>query len=237
MQAWREQYLEAFTSTRSVADVFLELAGAVRELEFEHCSFGIRIPLPVSNPQFTLQSDYPDAWVNRYVNHNYFAVDPTVRHGLTKVSPLSWQADGQTQAVEFWEEAAHYGLRYGWCMPAINHTGAIGLVTMARSGTPIDECELAEKECRMLWLVNAVNCVMGKYLLAQQAPEYTAELTTRERETLKWSAAGKTYKEIGKIMSVDARTVKFHLVNAMRKLNATNRTDAAVKAAMLGLLF
>ncbi|WP_409364366.1 LuxR C-terminal-related transcriptional regulator [Burkholderia sp. Bp8991] len=33
------------------------------------------------------------------------------------------------------------------------------------------------------------------------------------------------------------RTVKFHLVNAMRKLNSANKTEAAVKAAMLGLLF
>ncbi|MEA3119710.1 MAG: hypothetical protein QOI13_2980, partial [Paraburkholderia sp.] len=113
----------------------------------------------------------------------------------------------------------------------------IGLVTMVRSGEPIDECELAHKGYRMLWLVNAVNCAMSEYLLAQRAPEYAVELTARERETLKWSAAGKTYMEIGKIMSVDERTVKFHLVNTMRKLNATNKTEAAVKAAMLGLLF
>lgn len=38
-------------------------------------------------------------------------------------------------------------------------------------------------------------------------------------------------------MHVDDRTVKFHLVNAMRKLNAANKTEAAVKATMLGLLF
>ncbi|SMG00591.1 hypothetical protein BSIN_3723 [Burkholderia singularis] len=43
--------------------------------------------------------------------------------------------------------------------------------------------------------------------------------------------------EIGKIMFIDERTVKFHLVNTMRKLNASNKTEAAVKAAMLGLLF
>jgi DNA-binding CsgD family transcriptional regulator len=30
--------------------------------------------------------------------------------------------------------------------------------------------------------------------------------------------------------------VKFHLVNAMRKLRASNKTEAAVKASLSGLL-
>ena len=34
---------------------------------------------------------------------------------------------------------------------------------------------------------------------------------------LKWTAVGKTYGEIGLILSIDQRTVKFHIVNAMRK--------------------
>lgn len=109
----------------------------VRALGSGYCSFGLRIPFPVTNPQFMLQSNDPEPWVKRYVSQNYFAV----------------------------------------------------------------------------------------------------EMTARERESLQWSAAGKTYVEIGKIMHVDERTVKFHLVNAMRKLNATNKTEAAVEAAIPGRLF
>ncbi|MEX3960420.1 LuxR family transcriptional regulator [Trinickia sp. EG282A] len=237
MHAWRETYLNSVAAAKSEADMFRELAAAARELGFDHCSFGIRVPFPVSKPQFTLQSDYPDAWVERYVSHNYFAVDPTVRHALTQSHPLIWRADNQTQSAEFWEEAAHFGLRHGWCMPSISRTGAIGLVTMVRSGEPIGERELADKEYRMSWLASVASCSMSMHLLAQFAPEYAVELTARERETLKWSAAGKTYSEIAKIMYVDERTVKFHLVNTMRKLNAMNKTEAAVKAAILGLLF
>jgi DNA-binding CsgD family transcriptional regulator len=102
-----------------------------------------------------------------------------------------------------------------------------------RSGEPIDPLELVSKEYRMLWLVNAVSGAMQ----ADFAARYAVELTSREREALRWSASGKTYVEIGMIMSVDERTVKFHLVNTMRKLNAMNKTEAAVKAAMLGLLW
>lgn len=237
MPEWREQYLDWLAAAKSEADVFGGLVVAVRELGFEHCSFVIRVPLPVSGPQFSLKSDYPDAWVERYIDRNYFAVDPTVRHALTQSLPLVWRADGQTQNVEFWEEAAHYGLRHGWCMPTSSRGGVVGLVTMARSAEAVDEHELADKGYRMSWLAIAVNRALSEYHLAQRAPEYVVELTARELETLKWTAAGKTYAEIGKIMFVDERTVKFHLVNTMRKLNSLNKTEAAVKAAILGLLF
>ncbi len=237
MHTWRETYLNSFAAAKSESEVFREFSTASRELGFEHCSFGMRVPFPISSPRFVLQSDYPDAWRERYVRDNYFAIDPTVRHGLTQSLPLTWQANGQTQSADFWEEAAHHGLRYGWCMPAGCRNGPIGLVTMVRSDEPIDERELMCKEYRMLWLVKAVNCAMGSHVAEQSAPEYAAELTSRERETLKWSAAGKTYLEIGMILSIDERTVKFHLVNTMRKLNAMNKTEAAVKAAMLGLLW
>lgn len=237
MSAWREKYLEAFTAATSDGDVFRVLAGAVQELGFEHCSFGVRMPLPINNQQFAFKSDYAEAWAERYVSQNYFAVDPTVTHGLTQSIPLTWQASSQTRSTEFWEEASHHGLRHGWCMPVRSHVGTIGLVSMVRSAEAIKQTELADKEFRMSWLVNAANGVMIPHLLAGLMPEYSVELTPREREALRWSAAGKTYSEIGKIMCVDERTVKFHLVNTMRKLNATNKTEAAVKAAMLGLLF
>lgn len=237
MQDWRETYLDLFAAARSETDIFRELSIAVSHLGFEYCSFGTCVPFPISTPRFTLQSNYPNDWKTRYVGSNYFAIDPTVRHGLTQSLPLVWRTSGQTQSPEFWEDAAHHGLRHGWCMPTLSRNGPAGLVTMVRSGEPIDRCELACKEYRMRWLVHAVSGAMCPDFAAKLAPEYAVELTNREREVLKWSASGKTYVEIGMILSVDERTVKFHLVNAMRKLNATNKTEAAVKAAVLGLLW
>jgi DNA-binding CsgD family transcriptional regulator len=236
MNLWRETCLDAFATAKSDIEVFHVLSKSVRDLGFEHCSFGVRLPLPLERPKFSLQSDYPDEWVNRYISQNYFTVDPTVKHGLTQTHPMIWQASNQKQSVDFWEEASSYGLRHGWCMPTSSRSGTIGLITMVRSGEPIGELELAEKEFRMTWLVEVANGAMNAHLLAHWVPEYNAELTSRERDVLRWSSAGRTYSEIGKILSVDQRTVKFHLVNAMRKLNAANKTEAAVKGALLGLL-
>lgn len=61
-------------------------------------------------------------------------------------------------------------------------------------------------------------------------------LSGRETECLYWTAAGKTASETAKIMCISRRTIEFHLASAIRKLNASNKIQAAVIAARLGLL-
>jgi LuxR family transcriptional regulator len=61
-------------------------------------------------------------------------------------------------------------------------------------------------------------------------------LTEREVSVLKWTAAGKTSAEIGIILGISTRTVNFHITTALTKLDAVNKTQAVVKAVMLGLL-
>jgi DNA-binding response OmpR family regulator len=57
------------------------------------------------------------------------------------------------------------------------------------------------------------------------------QLREREVETLTWAARGKTFEEIGTILSLSKRTVEFHLENARRKLGVATRTQALIKAA------
>ncbi len=57
------------------------------------------------------------------------------------------------------------------------------------------------------------------------------QLREREVQTLTWSARGKTFEEIGTILSLSRRTVEFHMENARRKLGVATRTQALIKAA------
>lgn len=63
-----------------------------------------------------------------------------------------------------------------------------------------------------------------------------ARLTKRERECLRWISQGKTDDETAIIMSISRSTVRFHIQNALLKLNVTNRTQAVTRAAQLGFL-
>lgn len=58
----------------------------------------------------------------------------------------------------------------------------------------------------------------------------------REIECLRWAAMGKTDDEIGCLMALSRSTIRFHLTNAMAKLDAVNRGQAILKASQLGYI-
>lgn len=63
-----------------------------------------------------------------------------------------------------------------------------------------------------------------------------SELTRREREILTLVAEGHSNAKLAKMLWVTEQTVKFHLSNVYRKLDVSNRTEAARWAQLHGLL-
>jgi DNA-binding CsgD family transcriptional regulator len=61
-------------------------------------------------------------------------------------------------------------------------------------------------------------------------------LTQRQKDCLEWLRDGKTYWEIGQILTLSERTVKYHVQEACRALGARTRQQALVEAAIMGLL-
>jgi NarL family two-component system response regulator LiaR len=61
-------------------------------------------------------------------------------------------------------------------------------------------------------------------------------LTARETEVLRLLAAGKTNRHIAREMHLSLSTVKRHIERIIAKLGVSDRTQAAVRAAELGLL-
>lgn len=51
----------------------------------------------------------------------------------------------------------------------------------------------------------------------------TTIVTSRQREVLTLVKAGKLNKEIADMLSIEERTVKFHLTNLLKKFNVTTR--------------
>lgn len=65
--------------------------------------------------------------------------------------------------------------------------------------------------------------------------ELFRELTEREIEVLKQVATGKRNREIAETLFISEKTVKNHISNILAKLNANDRTEAAMMAARSGL--
>ena len=62
------------------------------------------------------------------------------------------------------------------------------------------------------------------------------QLTPREKEVLSYLAKGESNKEIASALGLQVVTVKLHVRGICRKLDANNRTQAALKATQLGLV-
>lgn len=60
---------------------------------------------------------------------------------------------------------------------------------------------------------------------------YAERFSAREREVLGWCAKGKSNWEIARILAISENTVRFHIKNAFRKLDASSR-GAAINAAL-----
>lgn len=61
-------------------------------------------------------------------------------------------------------------------------------------------------------------------------------LTAREAQVLRHIALGLSNKEIAKSLLISIETVKEHVQHVLRKINAADRTDAAVRAIKSGIM-
>jgi len=236
MKTWQENQLQSLHSVQCDQQFFQTLVSFSKELGFDYCAYGLRMSLPLMSPKTLTFNNYPTAWQTQYQTKNYLAVDPTVQHATRSLLPITWMDELFSPARELWEDANSHGLRFGWAQSIRDFNGLIGMLTLARSHEPIIEAELETKIFKMTWLTQAAHVGMSRCLVPKLMPEVNVKLSNREIEVLRWTADGKTSSEISCILNIAERTVNFHINNVLIKLNAGNKTSAAIKAAMFGLL-
>lgn len=78
--------------------------------------------------------------------------------------------------------------------------------------------------------------VKGAMAKRYDADNHDTPLTNREMQVLRHVALGLSNKEIGTSLTISVETVKEHVQNILRKIDATDRTQAAVWAVRTGLV-
>ncbi|MFA5985111.1 MAG: autoinducer binding domain-containing protein [Methylococcaceae bacterium] len=236
MRNWQEDQLQALQTIECEKQLFKTFISFSEELGFDHCAYGLRLALPITNPKTYLVNNYPTAWQTQYQDNHYIDIDPTVQRAMHSILPIPWTDELFSATPELWESAKSFGLRYGWGQSIRDCNGAIGLMTLARSKEAISSSEIAAKGLKIIWLAQICHLAMSRLLTSKLAPEANVILTAREQEVLRWTADGKTSHEISCILNIKERTVNFHVNNTLTKLNTTNKTAAAIKASLLGLI-
>jgi two-component system nitrate/nitrite response regulator NarL len=79
-------------------------------------------------------------------------------------------------------------------------------------------------------LGSSVAGLLAHALAAPQAVPEAIDFTEREREILTLLAAGRSNKEIARVLGISDATVKVHIKHVLRKLNLKSRLEAAVWA-------
>jgi LuxR family quorum sensing-dependent transcriptional regulator len=209
------------------------------ESEIKACGFHAYImaglPAPgTALPELTVANGWPAEWFELYTRENFSALDPVPRYGASTVQPFGWSEarydkDEDPAAHLVMTRATEFRLRDGYCIPLHYDEGG-AVISLATEHLHLDP---VAKSALQLIGVYAHNRIRS---LARAQPEKRDLLTIREREVLRWVAGGKTSWEISIILKISERTVKFHLVEASRKLNAVNRTSAVAKALARGLI-
>ncbi|AOZ02126.1 LuxR family transcriptional regulator [Cupriavidus sp. USMAHM13] len=233
---WQEELIVEMEKCTCAREAFHRIERATNALGFDMFAVGIRTPLPLSRPRTTILSNFPTSWQARYKEANYLSIDPTVAHGRRTTVPLVWTDDVFATTPALWVEAQAVGLRVGWCQSCFSPDGVGSMLSLVRCGSPISASELECNESKMRTLVSVAHLALSRLFDARPPTASARKLTCRETEILRWAADGKTSGEIACILNLSVDTVNFHMKNAVRKLDAPNKTGAVVRAAMLGLL-
>jgi DNA-binding CsgD family transcriptional regulator len=128
-----------------------------------------------------------------------------------------------------WQESFRFIAKQGdaLAIPIVGTAGAEGLAIL--SG-PIERLNALSRS--LLQIAVHLAFKRAAQLSSEPAREAVAasNLSARQAECLRWVAQGKTDPEIGIILGVSPRTVRFHLDKAKDKLKVMTRVQAVTKA-------
>src|SRR5690606_29370588 len=151
--------------------------------------------------------------------------------------PYSW-ADLQTTRKlapgqrHLFRAAGDFGLAAGCSVPLHGPGSRAAVLSFATASTRSD----TRRHLHVLHLLAVQFDLTFQLLKKTPAQKPLPVLTSRERDCLSWIAEGKSTWEVSRILGISDNTARFHLKNAMCKLQAPSRTAAVAKALRLGLI-
>jgi LuxR family transcriptional regulator, quorum-sensing system regulator BjaR1 len=193
------------------------------------------IPMPgESIDPYIMVCGWPDEWAKRYRERNYVNYDPVIKKVRVANKPFMWDEaplkDNDIESKKVLDEAADFGLVEGFAVPIYTTHGFQAIVTFGANQLQLDKSEQAALHLVAIYAHQAIRSLLPNSGKDAGFWRLEKQLTFREIECLKWTAAGKTAYEISVIIGLSNRTVEQHIKNCLSKLNASNRVQAVAEA-------
>ena len=234
MKTWFQKLTDLSSVARTEQVLKAGLVDLVQDLGFDCYAY-----VNLQRVRTYAVSNYPPEWQARYLAQKYTNIDPVVSTAQTRMQAFAWTAEGPRQSKDklvrrFYREAGDFGIRSGVTIPIRTAFGHMSMLTVASHKSSLS----LEKDIDQIAAVTAVSQLHAK--LEQQDVEPTAsfhvDLKAKQALCLKWSAEGKTMKDIAALENISFATVNFHLNNARKALDVGTLPHATALATKLKLI-
>lgn len=233
MRIWFQRLIDRLAVTQTEETLRNAIADLIHDLGFGGFAF-----LHVEPSRTVAVSNYPNEWQKRYLDGNYPAIDPIVKTARVRLQPFTWEMGNPRSARNrklrsFYEEANDFGIRSGISIPVRTAFQHISMLTLASDRPSLS----LENDIDQIAAITAVGYLHAK--IEQQEGGVvgdSCDLTPKQALCLKWSAEGKTMRDIAVLENMSFATVNFHLNNARKALDACSLAQATAIATKLGLI-
>lgn len=213
--------------------------GVIRNLYgFAHVVFLSVKVSAFERPHMAYCTTYPDEWTLRYLQKDYFRIDPVVAIYRTGFHPVDWSSLDQSSenARELFREAGAMGIgSNGITVPVRGPSGERSLFSATSDASEQDWRHLCEATKHDLMLLSHYMHERFLAVTGTRARRYR-ELSRRERECLELLAKGLVPKRIAVNLQLSESAVRLYLASARRKLNAATIYQAIARASFLELI-
>lgn len=183
-----------------------------------------------------LNINFTDEWMNAYSEQKIYLVDVTVEENFKHFKTQCWSEtykkhENPKKLLSF---GSDFNLTNGYSCGS----KAFGV---CKKPSMISFVWNFKNRCNNIsriidHITPYIHISLSNILQTEKFDKNKHLLTNREKEVLSWVKAGKGSWEISVILGVSQATVNFHVTNAMRKLESTNRLHAVATALQNGII-
>ncbi|WP_200768874.1 helix-turn-helix transcriptional regulator [Vibrio nigripulchritudo] len=187
-------------------------------------------------------SNFPNDWLVKYKKNKLYKEDPIIKHARKSIAPFSWFDENSTKFEDIKnvevDASKKRDMVTGYTFTLhdhLNNFAALSVCDIENEAEFHNLVNACEDKLQMV-LIDTHQQVVA--LLSQQAQRdlNPIHITEREKEVLHWACMGKTYSEISIILGIKHVTVKYHVSNLCKKINASNFKQAIRRYTELNLI-
>lgn len=252
-----EEAISAIESSNTMDELRSSLHRIIQDYGFSGFTF-IDAGRPEADvPYYT--GTHPPAWERAYLQNDFVHIDPALARVRRTNTPFHWgdlklpEKVGRIRppGLKMMDAARDHGFKEGFVVP-FHYRDRLGAVHSSSTVffwedepycfQKLFSCHRHELHLIMIyWVQRAMDVVnrdqRGAPAVIHHADAATQiQLTRREREVMAWAARGKTVADTAQILGISPETVEGFIKQALRKLDASNKTHGVAKSIALGII-